>query len=320
MRALRELGTSVALVAAPGAAATGGGVRESDAAFLAAKARAAALERQLADASAAAERLVGRAAAACDALGDAGLALVRLSKSEEAEGARRGRLEPRGAAQRLAAADARAAGAAAVRACRLGRAAAGQLAAQLQPLHAHLAMAPAVARAAADRADALLTWQTLAAEADAKRAKTARVEAEPLKVRCSCFHLFFLAFLLTRRRAIDCVCRRAARSAWAPRRPHPRAPPWTRWPSRCVADATRPTPGRDADSHDDVARRRSQWMPPSPPRRRSTPPSARETRQSSRASTRSAPQTSRCVLRALRALPGLHWRCFGARAEALLCD
>lgn len=187
MRALRELGTSVALAAAPGAAATGGGVRESDASFLAAKARAAALERQLADASAAAERLVGRAAAACDALGDAGLALVRLSKSEEAEGARRGRLEPRGAAQRLAAADARAAGAAAVRACRLGRAAAGQLAAQLQPLHAHLAMAPAVARAAADRADALLTWQTLAAEADAKRAKTARMQAEPLKVRRSRF-------------------------------------------------------------------------------------------------------------------------------------
>jgi hypothetical protein len=86
VRALKELGTSVALVATPGAASAGGGVRENDAAFLAAKARAAALERQLADASAAAERLVGRAAAACDALGDAGLALVRLSKSEEAEG------------------------------------------------------------------------------------------------------------------------------------------------------------------------------------------------------------------------------------------
>ena len=186
VRALKELGTSVALAATPGAASAGGGVRENDAAFLAAKARAAALERQLADASAAAERLVGRAAAACDALGDAGLALVRLSKSEEAEGVRRGRLEPRGAAQRLAAAEARGAGAAAVRACRLGRAAAGQLAAQLAPLHAHLAMAPAVARAAADRADALLTWQTLAAEADAKRAKTARVQAEPLKVRALC--------------------------------------------------------------------------------------------------------------------------------------
>jgi hypothetical protein len=180
VRALRELSTSVQLAAAPGAPPPGG-VRESDEAFLAAKARAAALERLLVDASARAERLVGRAAASCDALGDAGLALVRLSKFEEAEGARRGRFAARGAAQRLAAADARAAGAAAVRACRLGRAAAGQLAAQLAPLHGHLSLAPSVSRAVADRAEALLTWQTLAAEADAKRAKAARTQEEPLK-------------------------------------------------------------------------------------------------------------------------------------------
>lgn len=94
-----------------------------------------------------------------------------------------GRYADESAAQRSVAADARQVGAAAVRACRLGRAAAEQLAVRLQPLHSHLAIAPAVSRAIADRGDALLTWQTLAAEISAKKAKLAQVQAEPAKAR-----------------------------------------------------------------------------------------------------------------------------------------
>jgi hypothetical protein len=51
----------------------------------------------------------------------------------------------------------------------------------MAPLHAHLALAPSVSRAVSERADALLTWQTLAAEATAKAAKAERIAAEPLK-------------------------------------------------------------------------------------------------------------------------------------------
>lgn len=94
-----------------------------------------------------------------------------------------GRYADESAAQRTVAADARAIGAAAVRACRLGRAAAEQLAVRLQPLHNHLAMAPSVSRAISDRADALLTWQTLASEISTKKARLAQVQAEPAKAR-----------------------------------------------------------------------------------------------------------------------------------------
>jgi hypothetical protein len=308
VRALRELSTSVHLAAAPGAPPPGG-VRESDEAFLSAKARAAALEKQLVDASARAERLVGRAAAACDALGDAGLAFVRLSKFEEAEGARRGRFAARGAAQRLAAADARAAGAAAVRACRLGRAAAGQLAAQLAPLHGHLSLAPAVSRAVADRADALLTWQTLAAEADAKRAKAARTQEEPLKAR---------GLQATQAGAhVTCADSSRARGHHSVFLCAGGRSFWSWFHHACVQERSAGGTGQ-AGTHictrihttscksgrmdgrglirASFPFRRWSLCPPRPrPRPRSTTPSARETRPSSRDWTRRERQTLRCV-------------------------
>jgi hypothetical protein len=161
-------------------ASSSGGVCESDAGFLAAKAAHAALVSALASASAKAERLVGRAAAHADALADCGLAFVRLARLEDAEGARRGRYAAQGAAQRLTSAHARAAGAACVRACRLARAATGQMALRLAPLHTHLALAPAVQRAVAEREHAMLTWQTVAAERAAKLAKREKLRCTPL--------------------------------------------------------------------------------------------------------------------------------------------
>lgn len=185
-RSIRELGAAGAVALATASSATVGPDGsplpcETDASFFAHKAQHAALAKALAGCGSAAERLVGRLSSLCDAQGDAGLAFVRLSKMEEAEAARRGRYAAEGAAQRLGAADLRAVGAACVRACRLGRAAAAQLAASLQPLHAHLAMEPAVAKAVGEREAAMGVWRAAALALSRARAKGERLRSEPLR-------------------------------------------------------------------------------------------------------------------------------------------
>ena len=176
LKALRDLSASVTQSNIAAAASTG---HPADASILASKAAHAAMVRALAVASAKAERYVGKCVAHCDALGDTGLAFVRLSRFEDAEAARRGRFAPAGAAQRLAAGEVRAMGAACVRACRLGRAATAATASAMAPLHHHQALAPAVDAALADREAALHTWQAAVADAQNKRAIATKAQADP---------------------------------------------------------------------------------------------------------------------------------------------
>ena len=74
-------------------------------------------------------------------------------------------------------------GNATVRISRLTRAATTQLAQQLDPLHNYLSMMPAVRKAIGDRAETLLTLQTLLADADAKHARIAKLETDISKMR-----------------------------------------------------------------------------------------------------------------------------------------
>jgi hypothetical protein len=178
-RVFKELKTTVKIAATPSAAPAG--ISELDTSFAAAKASHASLCKLLGHAAGKAERLIGRYAACCDALGDAGLAFVRLSKFEEAEVVRRTRYAADAAQQKKCAVDARSSGAACVRACRLGRAASGQLATILQPMHLFLALQPAVTRAVHDREEAMLTWQALAMDADKAKSKMEKVRASPLQ-------------------------------------------------------------------------------------------------------------------------------------------
>ena len=179
LKVLRDLSASVT---STGGAAAGGSSAMShpaDADLLAAKASHAALVNALTTASAKAERYIGKCVSWCDALGDCGLAFVRLSRFEDAEAIRRGRFAASGAAQRLSSGDARAMGAACVRACRLGRAATAASANALQPLHTHQALIPAVETALNDRDAVLYAWQAAATDAANKRAIATRAQADP---------------------------------------------------------------------------------------------------------------------------------------------
>ena len=68
-----------------------------------------------------------------------------------------------------------------MRACRLGRAASGQLATLLQPMHLFLALQPAVVRAVADREEALTTWQALAVDTANAKSKLEKVRGSALQ-------------------------------------------------------------------------------------------------------------------------------------------
>ena len=177
LKALRDLSASVTHATAATSAASS--AHPADASILASKAAHAAMVRALSVASAKAERYIGKCVAHCDALGDTGLAFVRLSRFEDAEAARRGRFAAAGAAQRLAAGEARAMGAACVRACRLGRAATAATATAMAPLHHHQALAPAVDAALGDRDAALHAWQAAVADAQSKRAIATKAQADP---------------------------------------------------------------------------------------------------------------------------------------------
>ena len=145
-----------------------------EAALRAAKADADAVAAAVATAARAAEACVGAADGAGAALGDVGLALLKLARFDDDASSRAGPFTAAGAAMARAAGDARRAGAAAVRMSRIARVATGEQARALTPLHATLAIAPAIGKALREREGALLTWQSVDGQlATARRAAAA---------------------------------------------------------------------------------------------------------------------------------------------------
>ena len=157
-------------------------VCEEDGAFLTERDRVMRLEQELSIASQKAEKVLIQEDRFGDALGELGLTCVKLSKVEEAEAAKLGAYSANGSAAMALAGEMRRMGLATVRVSRLTRSATAQLAGTLDPLHDYLGMMPAVRRAVADRAETLLSLQTLLAEVDAKTNRIARLEAEISKI------------------------------------------------------------------------------------------------------------------------------------------
>ena len=157
-------------------------VAEDDAAFIAEKDRVLRLEQELAIASQKAERVLLQEEKYGDALGELGLECIKLGKLEDEEANRAGHYTEAGAASRTMATQSRTMGNAVVRISRLTRAATGQLARALDPLHDYLGMMPAVRKAVADRSETLLTLQTSLAEVDGKKARIAKLETDITKM------------------------------------------------------------------------------------------------------------------------------------------
>ena len=157
-------------------------VAEDDAVFIAEKDRVLRLEQELAIASQKAERVLLQEEKYGDALGELGLECIKLGKLEDEEANRAGHYTEAGAASRTMATQSRTMGNAVVRISRLTRAATGQLARALDPLHDYLGMMPAVRKAVADRSETLLTLQTLLAEVDGKKARIAKLETDITKM------------------------------------------------------------------------------------------------------------------------------------------
>ena len=118
------------------------------------KEKIAELEKVLTATSSSAELLLKKQEDVGDALGELGLALIKLSKFEDTEAARLGQYSDVGSKIADHAADVRRVGTASVRMSRLARAADDQTALQLGPLHDHLGMIPAARTALSDRVDA----------------------------------------------------------------------------------------------------------------------------------------------------------------------
>mmetsp|Transcript_37299 Transcript_37299/g.81235 ORF Transcript_37299/g.81235 Transcript_37299/m.81235 type:complete len:588 (-) Transcript_37299:343-2106(-) len=142
----------------------------------------AELERHLSEASRKAEQLVVKHQAHGDVLGEMGMALIKLANHQDNEGARRGQYTEDGATLCGMADDVRRSGRACVRLARLARAAGAQTVQQLGPLHQYLGLNAAVRRALSDRTQALLTAQTLEAEAKHKRARLAKLDEAKTRV------------------------------------------------------------------------------------------------------------------------------------------
>lgn len=129
-----------------------------------------ALGEALATASRKAEAVVAAWEASGAALGDAGLALMKLAKGQDAAASSAGLYTPASAAAARVAADARRTGTTALRLSRLAKAATAEAAGALEPLHSALSMVPPAARALREREAAALTWQAVREELDAKKA------------------------------------------------------------------------------------------------------------------------------------------------------
>lgn len=158
LRRLKELGERMRQEYRPPPA-----LPEDELALRTTKAGVEAYAEVLATASRRAEKLLREFERLGAATGDLGLALIRLAKYEEEEGARGGggAYTELGAGARAVAADARRVGMAAVRTSRLARSATAESVSALEPLHTELALAPAVAEALAEREAALVTVDSI---------------------------------------------------------------------------------------------------------------------------------------------------------------
>lgn len=104
------------------------------------------------------------------AVGDLGLALVRLGKYEDEEGSGKlGSYTELGTGARTMAANYRQSGIAAIRCSRLARSATSESVTALEPLHTELALAPAIVEALKDRESALLTTQSIKEDISRRR-------------------------------------------------------------------------------------------------------------------------------------------------------
>eukprot|EP00898_Chlorokybus_atmophyticus_P002514 jgi/Chlat1/3263/Chrsp22S03439 len=148
---------------------------EEEPEFVERKARVQDLEKAVIEASQRAELLCTSQQALVEVIGEVGLALIKLAKFQEDE-------PSAVASQKTLASDCRRVGTAAVRVSRLMRTGTSKTVDQLQALHEYLAAMPAVRTAMQDRQEALVTVQTLAADAHAKTAKVQRLEQQATKV------------------------------------------------------------------------------------------------------------------------------------------
>ncbi|CAL8464753.1 g4288 [Coccomyxa elongata] len=129
-----------------------------------------------------AEKMVKEFEEMGNALGDVGLAFIKIAKYEDEEGARTGSYTDSSSASKAISADARRIGMASVRLSRLTRQATASFATELSPIHDHLALTPAVGKALREREQALLTVQALEAELRRKRKGIGSLEQEGSQV------------------------------------------------------------------------------------------------------------------------------------------
>ncbi|CAL5229150.1 g12424 [Coccomyxa viridis] len=126
-------------------------------------------QEKLINASRKAEKMVSQFEEMGNVLGDLGLALIAMAKYEDEEGARTGSYTDSSAASKDISADAKRVGMTSVRLSRLARQATAGFATELTPLHDHLALTRAVAKALREREEALLTVHALENELRQKR-------------------------------------------------------------------------------------------------------------------------------------------------------
>ena len=156
-------------------------VTEEDLDFIAERDRVARLEQELSIASQKAERVLMQEEKYGDALGELGLECMKLAKVEETEAHKLGEGVVAGERGLETGLMARKIGNATVRVSRLTRAATTQLAHALDPMHDYLGMMPAVRKATGDRAETLLTLQTMLSDIEAKSAKLSKLELDVAK-------------------------------------------------------------------------------------------------------------------------------------------
>mmetsp|Transcript_7789 Transcript_7789/g.14719 ORF Transcript_7789/g.14719 Transcript_7789/m.14719 type:complete len:651 (-) Transcript_7789:276-2228(-) len=190
LRVFKEL--KQAVVQSPVMGALGGAVGAApqsapsleDDAFLTHKVAAELVDRDrhLMEASRKAEQLVLRQTAHGDVVGELGMSLIKLANHEDKEGQRLGHYSAQGHQLLGVAHSTRSLGRAAVRLARLSRAASSQTVDRLLPLHQYLGLNAAVRKALHDRSQALLTAQTLEAEAKAKSARLSKLDEQKSRV------------------------------------------------------------------------------------------------------------------------------------------
>lgn len=158
-------------------------VMEEDAAFLVEKDRVTRIEQELSGMSSKATKLLTLQQKFGEALGEFGLECLKFAKLQEEEGTRLGKYSENGIGCMTAASEMRKAGNTSVRMSRVTRSATAQTAQALEPLHDYLKIMPSVRRSISDRNEALLTLQTMLAEADRLEARIAKSQFDTAKMK-----------------------------------------------------------------------------------------------------------------------------------------